>query len=85
MRVVTGVFPLLLTGLSTTGAGSGSVTGSGSGSGAGAGSGAAITSEKAAQFKNTASHSGAYRRVSVINNEVLLYIGTNYINTIFSR
>jgi len=29
VRVVTGVFPLLLTGLSTTGTGSGSATGSG--------------------------------------------------------
>ncbi len=42
VRVVTGVFPRLLNGLSTTGTGSGSATGSGSGSG----SGTAVTSEK---------------------------------------
>lgn len=40
MRVVTGVFPRLLSGLSTTGAGSGSAMGSCSGSGA------AVTSDK---------------------------------------
>lgn len=46
VRVVTGVFPRLLRGHSTTGVGSSSGSGSGSGSGTGAGSGGVVTSDK---------------------------------------